>query len=40
MPQGKEIIKVMIEKELFFKCYREFGQATLDISDNRHGKNK
>ena len=23
MPQGKEIMKMMIEKELFFKCKRQ-----------------
>ena len=25
----KKKMKVMIEKELFFKCQKEFGQATL-----------
>ena len=40
MPQGKEIMKMMIEKELFFKCKREFGETTLTISDNQQGKNK
>ena len=39
MPQGKEIMKMMIEKE-FFRCKREFGETTLKISDNQQGKNK
>ena len=33
-------MKAMIEKKLFFKCQREFGQATLKISENQQSKNK
>ena len=28
------IMKVMIEKELFFKCQKELRQRTLKVSDN------
>ena len=31
----KKVMKVMIDKELFFKCQKELGQATLKVSDNQ-----
>ena len=33
--KAKKVMKVMIDKELFFKCQKELGQATLNVSDNQ-----
>ena len=33
--KAKKVMKVMIDKELFFKCQKELGQATLKVSDNQ-----
>ena len=33
-------MKVMIKKEVIFKCQKELGQATLKVSDNNNAKKK
>ena len=33
--KAKKVMNVMIDKELFFKCQKELGQATLKVSDNQ-----